>query len=672
MKKTINKIVILLFMIVMIVPVSISGQILEVPWHVIFGSSSPYSSTGTSVTVSGTGYVYTTGWGYGWDTVQYGSPIKGLNGINEDVYVAKWSSKGKLQWYTFLGGDQWDYSWGIDVDNQGNIYVTGSSDDSWNTGKYGNPVNVHNNPGSNSDGFVAKLSPGGQLLWYTFLGGSNWDYCYAIKVSTQGNIFITGTSSNEWNIPEYGDPILDFNSPSFQDDVFAAKLNGNGKLSWYTFLGSDEYDDSFSISVTSGEDVYLTGMANKDWPVPKYGGPVNSKSGDDLNNGFIAKISSNGTFKWYSFIGEAFTAIPYSIDVSKSGKVFVTGEYIKGFPFANLSSFKADKLPIHNPKAGIFNFKIFVSSFSSTGVKNWIRFPNIAEFSAGYSIDVDYKGNLYITGEVSDDIPFILSPTTVNNDPLPFDSYAFTLKMDQQGFTDWLYKFDKIHLGSGYDIKVLENGIVYVLGEKFGLFGINSNNLSQDGIKNGIDQNPFLVKLDQYYITTVKIKNSGGYVEKESYWIRPGNPCKVKIYPDEGYEIDKIIDNGVEVVTANPYIIPDVEEDHELEIYFRLIQYPPELFLMGERKADGAWIVKKEYGELTITIKEHEVSPMEISAFILYKEVNGNWIEIKRFSKAGTYTYMDKFLESGETAKYKLSAFDLKGIVVAESEELIL
>lgn len=87
---------------------------------------------------------------------------------------------------------------------------------------------------------------------------------------------------------------------------------------------------------------------------------------------------------------------------------------------------------------------------------------------------------------------------------------------------------------------------------------------------------------------------------------------------------------------------------------------------------NGVWIIKKEYGELTITIKEHEVSPMEISAIILYKEVNGTWVELKRFSEAGTFSYRDKFLEPGVIAKYKISAFDISGILIAESETLIL
>ena len=74
-------------------------------------------------------------------------------------------------WLTFLGGYRWDEGRGIAVDADGNIYVTGSSYDSWGT-----PVRAHSR---GHDCFVAKLSSDGILLWNTFLGAVSYTHLRA-------------------------------------------------------------------------------------------------------------------------------------------------------------------------------------------------------------------------------------------------------------------------------------------------------------------------------------------------------------------------------------------------------------------------------------------------------------------------------------------------------------
>ena len=68
----------------------------------------------------------------------------------------------------------------------------------------------------------------------------------------------------------------------------------------------------------------------------------------------------------------------------------------------------------------------------------------------------------------------------------------------------------------------------------------------------------------------------------------------------------------------NPYIIYDVDRNHRVTITFKKILYPPELSLNGKRKTESAWIIKKDYIELNVSMVESE-SPMPVDKFILYK-----------------------------------------------------
>ena len=46
------------------------------------------------------------------------------------------------------------------------------------------------------DAFIAKLSPAGQLLYLTYLGGNGDDSAFSIAVDSSGNAFVTGFTTS--------------------------------------------------------------------------------------------------------------------------------------------------------------------------------------------------------------------------------------------------------------------------------------------------------------------------------------------------------------------------------------------------------------------------------------------------------------------------------------------
>lgn len=69
---------------------------------------------------------------------------------------------------------------------------------------------------------------------------------------------------------------------------------------------------------------------------------------------------------------------------------------------------------------------------------------------------------------------------------------------------------------------------------------------------------------------TVKasVKGGNGTVDPETQDVPPGESASIDIKPDEGYHIASITYNGNSVEIANPYVIGEVTEDHELEVVF--------------------------------------------------------------------------------------------------------
>ena len=113
-----------------------------------------------------------------------------------------------LEWSTYLGGSDLDGIINFDVKENGEIIVvgiTGSSDFPSTPGLY-DPT--HN---GNQDWFISCFNPdGSQLLWSTFIGGSDNDWIYDVEITQSGDIVLAGMtfSSNFPTTPGAYDPIF--------------------------------------------------------------------------------------------------------------------------------------------------------------------------------------------------------------------------------------------------------------------------------------------------------------------------------------------------------------------------------------------------------------------------------------------------------------------------------
>jgi LPXTG-site transpeptidase (sortase) family protein len=155
-------------------------------WNSFLGGTG--SDEGLGIAVDGSGNSYVTGY----STITWESPVRPFTSI-EDAFAAKVNTNGVLAWNTFLGGSAPDQARAIDVDGNGNVYVTGYS-----TGSWGNPARAFS---AGNDAFAAKLEPGGNLMWNTFLGGSGQDYGYGIEVDGRGSVYVTAPSNVSWGAP---------------------------------------------------------------------------------------------------------------------------------------------------------------------------------------------------------------------------------------------------------------------------------------------------------------------------------------------------------------------------------------------------------------------------------------------------------------------------------------
>ncbi|MHC4718447.1 MAG: SBBP repeat-containing protein, partial [Planctomycetota bacterium] len=195
-----------------------------------------------------------------------------------DAFAAKVSGSGALVWSSFLGGSDRDSASAIAADAAGNALTTGvaSSSDFPTPGGFDTSHN-----GGVYDAFVAKVSGSGALLWASFLGGSSYDRANAIAADAAGNALIAGqTYSSDLPTPGGFDTSLDGGNDGFVAKVsrsgallwssflggsdreggraIAADATGNALIAGSTSSSDFPTPGGFDTSHNGGHDAFVT------------------------------------------------------------------------------------------------------------------------------------------------------------------------------------------------------------------------------------------------------------------------------------------------------------------------------------------------------------------------------------------------------------------------------
>jgi len=283
-------------------------------WSSYLGGSDGFED-GYSITVLEDGRsCYVTGWTWSSDFPTKKAYDNTHNG-GFDVFVAKFSSYGRLLWSSYLGGNENDMGEAIVVARDGSCYVTGRTRSS-NFPTLDAYDAIHN---GHWDCFVTKFSSKGKLLWSTLLGGAWWDEALGITTSRDGNCYVVGytVSADFPTLSAYD------NTYDIWGDAFLTRFAANGSLLWSTFLGGNEIDRAFDVVAAVDCSCYIVGeTSSSNFPTPN--------AYDSTYNGgfdtFVSRFATNGSLLWGTYLGGSEGSDKgYSIAPTKDGRCIVIG-----------------------------------------------------------------------------------------------------------------------------------------------------------------------------------------------------------------------------------------------------------------------------------------------------------------------------------------------------------
>ncbi len=325
-------------------------------------------------------------------------PFQGCHGGGEyDAFVA-WFCADSLRMSTFVGGTGDDYARGIAADDSGNVYVTGWTDSE------NFPVCNAIQPqlAGGDDCFILKFSPGGELLYSTYLGGTGSETARSIAVDCTGSVYLTGyTNSTDFPLAA---PYQDLFAGSY--DAFIVKLSPDGtQMVYSTYYGGSQLDVGRGIAVDSQGSVTILGETTSlDLPLEQ---PLQSSYGGGDRDMFMARLDSNGdSLIFGTYLGGNGTEYGLSIVTDETGCCY----------FAGLTG--STDYPVVSPVQGTLGGgeDAAVGKISSQG--DQLIYSTYLGGSAddrAIGVCVDSSGCAYVTGAtLSSDFP-VLNPYQSSN-----------------------------------------------------------------------------------------------------------------------------------------------------------------------------------------------------------------------------------------------------------------
>ena len=358
-------------------------------------------------------------------------------------------TQNSWQWAITDGGLFNEVITAIDCDNEGNIYVAGLFQESFDffgedlvsTGSY--------------DVLVACFNPQGNLRWVEQGGGNFEDGPRDIYVDNQ-YVYVTGGFVEQ---AVFGDETL---ISAGARDMFLLKYDLAGNLQWAVSGGSVTDDFGNSIAADDEGNIYQVGDINYtatfgDFTVPHYG----------FTDIFIAKYNASGVCQWATSAGGPIYENGSSIDV-QGNNIFIGGGFNEEAVFGDTSVISVDFVDIFI--AHYLTDGTFVDVVSAGGTNN----ENIT------CLAVDSDLNVYVGGWFMIDI-------TIGGNSFNSNGFndAFLAKFEPGIGFNWSQQIGGVGLDEVMDLYCTMNDQFIISGVFENTITVGTTQLVSDGFDDG-------------------------------------------------------------------------------------------------------------------------------------------------------------------------------------------
>ncbi|WP_107037338.1 T9SS type A sorting domain-containing protein [Brumimicrobium mesophilum] len=166
-----------------------------------------------------------------------------------DAWIVKIDAQGNLLWDKTIGGNAGDALVSIALDDNDNIYFSGSSESSISGVKTEDSFGGY-------DYWVLKLDQNGNILWDKTLGGSGAEFSHYL-IYSDNRLFVIGHSTSDVSGTKT-------ETSRGAIDIWIAKLNQNGEVLMDKTIGGNYFDKVTGPIITESGELVMVGTSDSD------------------------------------------------------------------------------------------------------------------------------------------------------------------------------------------------------------------------------------------------------------------------------------------------------------------------------------------------------------------------------------------------------------------------
>ncbi|MCK5264155.1 MAG: hypothetical protein KAR03_00985, partial [Candidatus Thorarchaeota archaeon] len=308
-----------------------------------------------------------------------------------DVFLVKISSQFQVEFYTYFGGNGLEEPMALVVDHDGNIILAGGTSSDNLTML--NPIQDELN--GTSDAFIAKFSPTGNLLFSTYLGGSDVERIEDVLVDSYDNYVIVGPTGSSDFYTTSGTHQQSYGGGD--SDVFVSSLSNDGQSIIYSsYFGNSTDEDVWAVDIDLVGNLVIVGITDGDAIATD--SAFQQTYGGGQTDSFVAKFTPNCTsLSWSTLLGGNGWEFGDQIDIDSDNNVVVSGYTgSSDFPIVN---------QLYNDSSG---YDAFFAKLNPDGTDILL-----SSYLGGSSEDRSYAMEV-----LADDSILITSPSSSANMPV--------------------------------------------------------------------------------------------------------------------------------------------------------------------------------------------------------------------------------------------------------------
>jgi hypothetical protein len=400
-----------------------------------------------------------------------------------------------------LTGSSTDLISAIAVDNQGNIFITGGTN---NYLDFSENRIIYGSVGS-GDAFVVKLV--GDLtsvVRTAILAGIYNDWASTVAIDNNGNVFVGGRT---WDSSDFSMNRVVYGTPGWYD-AFVVKLTNNlDSVIRTAIITSDSGESVYSIAIDKNGDVLVGGATQRSlyFSVNRVFHGV-----ADGHDAFIVRLTNNldSVIKTAIIGSSAYDQIG-ALAIDNNGNVFASGFT------RNYSNFSENRVIYGTPGGNIDAFVVKLTNDLSSVIRTAILASSGYDYA--HELAVDNIGNLFVGGETTFSLNFSVNRVFYGNIGV-YD--AFVVKMTNNldsVFRTAILASDDYDYTIGLHV-VGQNPYVLIAGITYDANSFGGNNVMRFFCGSGGNQDVFIARLrgDLDSLQKVVIATGDGF--DEGYW----------------------------------------------------------------------------------------------------------------------------------------------------------